>query len=117
MSSTNNTASASKDWVLAKDEQKPASLVVHERHSSLAFPWFRFVYAQGDDSSLQIIFATHLVTISGDGLGPLLEAVAANRVVSVTAPTENQAKFGVRGPDAEEQTGSAIHSISVEKFK
>ena len=117
--SPNNTASASasKDWVLAKDEHKAVSLIVHERRSSLALPWFRFVYAQGDDSTLQIIFATHLVTISGDGLGPLLEAVAANQVVSVTEPTQNEAKFGVRGPNLDEHTGPAIHSITVQKFE
>ena len=116
--STNNTASVSKDWVLLpKDEHKAVSLIVHERRSSLAVPWFRFVYAQGDDSKLQIIFATHLITISGEGLAPLLEAVAANRVLSVTEPTENEAKFSVRGPNAGEHDGSAIHSITVEKFK
>ena len=115
--STNNTASASKDWVLLKDEHKAVSLIVHERRSSLALPWFRFVYAQGDDFKLQIIFATHLITISGEGLAPLLEAVAANRVLSVTEPTENEAKFSVRGPNAGEHDGAAIHSINVEKFK
>ena len=101
MSSTNtNTTASASDWTLAKEEHKAVSLIVHQRRSSLALPWFRFVYAQGDDSTLQIIFATHLVGISGEGLGPLLEAVAANRVLTVSEPTENEAKFGVRGPNA-----------------
>jgi hypothetical protein len=113
---TNNTASAS-DWTLAKDEHKAASLIVHQRRSSLVLPWFRFVYAQGDDSKLQLIFATHLVSINGEGLGPLLEAAAANRVLSVTEPSQNEAKFGVRGPNVGEHDGAAIHSITVEKFK
>jgi len=113
---TNNTASAS-DWTLAKDEHKALSLIVHQRRSSLALPWFRFVYAQGDDSRLQLIFATHLVTINGEGLAPLLEDVAANRVASVTEPTDNEARFGVRGPDAGEHEGAAIHSITVEKLE
>ena len=113
---TNNTASAS-DWTLAKDEHKAVSLIVHQRRSSLVLPWFRFVYAQGDDSKLQLIFATHLVSINGEGLGPLLEAAAANRVLSVTEPTQNEAKFGVRGPNAGDHDSAAIHSITVEKFK
>jgi hypothetical protein len=113
---TNNTASAS-DWTLAKDEHKAVSLIVHQRRSSLALPWFRFVYAQGDDSRLQLIFATHLVSIDGDGLAPLLEAAAAQTVMSITEPTQNEAKFGVRGPKDGEIRGGAIHSITIEKFK
>jgi hypothetical protein len=113
---TNNTASVS-DWMLAKDEHRVVSLIVHQRRSSLVLPWFRFVYAQGDESKLQLIFATHLVSIEGEGLAPLLEAVAAHRVLSVTEPTQNEAKFGVRSPNAGEHDGPAIHSITVEKFK
>ena len=118
MSSTNTNNSASvSDWTLAKDEHKAVSLIVHQRRSSLVLPWFRFVYAQGDDSTLQLIFATHLVAIGGDGLGPLLEAAAAQRVLSITEPTQSEAKFNVRGPNAGDHQGPAIHSITVEKFK
>jgi hypothetical protein len=118
MSSTNtNNAASTSDWTLAKDEHKAVSLIVHQRRSSLALPWFRFVYAQGDDSRLQLIFATHLVSIDGEGLAPLLEAAAAQRVMSITEPTQNEAKFGVRGPNAGEVQGGAVHSITVEKFK
>jgi len=38
-------------------------------------------------------------------------------VLSVTEPTQNEAKFGVRGPNVGEHDGAAIHSITVEKFK
>jgi hypothetical protein len=114
---TNNNTALASDWALAKDEQKAVSLIVHMRRSSLALPWFRFVYAQGDDSKLQLIFATHLVSIDGEGLGALLEAAANQRVISITEPTQSEAKFSVRGLNAGEVRGAAIHSITVEKFK
>ena len=52
-------------------------------------PYFRFVYAEGDDARIEIAFASHLVTVTGHGLTALLAAVSTQRVVRVIQPTTN----------------------------
>ena len=48
------SVSASADWHVVKaDEQKPESLLVHSRRAVFVFPWFRFVYAEGDNTREQ----------------------------------------------------------------
>jgi hypothetical protein len=88
---------AVEDWQLAgKDGSKPASLVVRLRRRTYLLPYFRLVYAEGDNSQVKIAFASHKVTITGHGLAALLAALATHRVVRVMQPTKNEATFGVR---------------------
>jgi hypothetical protein len=82
---------------------------VKQRKQSYAFSYFRLVYAEGDDAGVRIAFSSHLVTVTGHGLDALLEAIAAQRVVRLMQPTENEYKFSVRGAG---QAG--IKNISVE---
>jgi hypothetical protein len=103
------SALASEDWQLADGAARPASLIVQQRKQSYAFPYFRLVYAEGDDAGVRIAFSSHLVTVTGHGLDALLEAIAAQRVVRLMQPTENEYKFSVRGAG---QAG--IKNISVE---
>jgi hypothetical protein len=108
----------SEDWQLADDDgPKPPSLVVQLRRRVYVLPWFRFVYAEGDNAQVQVAFASHMVTITGNGLAALLAALATQRVVRLIQPTENEAAFGVRGPGAGRYTGPAIIDISVAPFK
>ena len=108
---------ASEDWELSpEDGHKPASLVIELRRSSHVLPWFRFVHAQGDNSMVKLAFASHIVTITGHGLAALLAAVAAQRVIRLIQPTENEAKFDVRGPASSQYSGPSISDISVEQF-
>jgi hypothetical protein len=111
------SALASEDWQLEEPGVKPASLVVQLRRQVYILPWFRFVYAEGDNAQVQLAFASHLVTIAGNGLTALLAALATQRVVRLILPTENEAKFGVRGVGATKYTSPAITDITVEKFK
>ena len=68
---------ASEDWQLAdEDGSKPASLVVQLRRRAHVLPYFRFVYAEGDNSQVKIAFASHMVTVTGHGLAALLAALA-----------------------------------------
>jgi hypothetical protein len=107
---------ASEDWQLTgKDDSKATSLLVQLRRRAYVLPYFRLVCAEGDDSQVKIAFASHLVTVTGHGLAALLEALATQRVVRVVAPTENEAKFGVRGVSAMNYTGPSITAISVEQ--
>jgi len=107
----------SEDWQLAEEGSKPASLVVQLRREVFALPWFRFIYAQGDNSSVLIVFASHAVTVNGHGLAALLSAVAAERVLRLIQPTENEARFAVRGPNATQYAGPSILTVTVEKFE
>jgi hypothetical protein len=110
------TELASEDWqVVKEDGKKPVSLLVQLRTRAYILPYFRFVYAEGDNSLVKIAFASHLVTVTGSGLAALLVALASNVVVRIIQPTENEAKFGVRGPSASKHNGVAIHDISVEE--
>jgi hypothetical protein len=109
---------ASEDWQLAdEDGSKPASLVVQLRRRAHVLPYFRFVYAEGDNSQVTIAFDSHIVTVTGHGLAALLAALATHRVVRIIQPTENDAKFGVRGPGAAKYNGPGITDITVEEFK
>ena len=110
------SALVSEDWQLDQDGATPLSLLVQLRRAAHVFPWHRFVYAEGDNNLIRIAFASHLVTVSGSGLAALLAAVAGQRVIRLIQPTQNEAKFGVRGPGADRYTGPAIHDIVVEKF-
>ena len=111
------SALVSEDWQSAEDGHKPASLVVQPRHGVHIFPWMRFVYAEGDNNLVRIAFASHMVTITGHGLAALLAAIAGQRVIRVIEPSENEARFGVRGPNAGRYTGPSISAITVEQFK
>ena len=118
MSNMPESALASEDWQVAAEEStKPVSLVIQLRRRAHVLPWFRFLYAEGDNTQIQIAFASHIVTISGKGLVTLLAAIATQRVVGIVQPTENESKFGVRGPGAGRYTGPSISDITVAPFK
>jgi hypothetical protein len=109
------SVSVSEDWQIDESDAKPPSLVVQLRRSALVLPWFRFFFAQGDDANILVAFATHRVVITGHGLAPLLWAISTARVVRVIEPTENEAKFGVRGAGSMKYSGPSITSIGVQE--
>ena len=98
-----NPPATESAWVLKTGSssneggQKPVSASFSCVRSAYVLPYFRFVYAEGDNSQVKIAFASHLVTVSGNGLAALLAALASQQVVRLIQPTENEAKFGVRG--------------------
>jgi hypothetical protein len=113
-----NSHLASEDWLLTKeDAPKPPCLAVQLRRSWCVLPYFRFIYASGDESQVVIAFSSHVVTVTGHGLAALLVALADTRVSRLIEPTENEAKFGVRGPNAVSYRGPAITAITVEEVE
>jgi hypothetical protein len=108
------SVSVSEDWQIDESDTKPPSFVVQLRKSAVVLPWFRFIYAEGDDRQIVIGFASHRVTVRGHGLEGLLAAISALRVVRIMQPMENEYKFSVRGPGAQSYTGPGISSITVE---
>ena len=112
------SASASEDWQFAaENSSKPVSLVIKLRRQAFILPWFRFIYAEGNHEQLKLQFASHTVAVTGHGLTALLVAIAAQRVLHISEPTENEAKFGVRGPDAGPYRGPGITAIAVEEIE
>ena len=92
------SGSASEDWQITPENgPKPVSLVIELRRQAFILPWFRFVYAEGNHEQLKVQFASHAVAITGHGLTALLGAIASQRVLRISQPTENEAKFSVRG--------------------
>ena len=115
---TRESAWVSEDWQLESNaDLKPAHLVIQLRRCAHVLPWMRFVYAEGDNDQVKIAFASHMVTVTGHGLAALVAALAAQQVVRLIQPTENQAKFGVRGAHAGADSGPGITNITVEEFK
>lgn len=109
---------ASEDWQLIKEGvSKPTSLIVQLRRRAYVLPYFRFLYAEGDNAQVEIAFVSHLVSVSGNGLAALLAALASNVVVRLIQPTESEASFGVRGAGSVKYTGPSITDIAVEESK
>ena len=108
---------SSEDWQLAEDGHKATSLLVQLRRGAFVLPWLRFLYAEGDNNMVKLAFASHMVTVSGDGLAALLAAVVAQRVLRLIQPTDKEARFAVRGVAAIKYTGPSIHDITIEQFQ
>ncbi|MGB9455473.1 MAG: hypothetical protein WCB12_05495 [Bryobacteraceae bacterium] len=78
-----NTASVDKSpWTISTADQPPALEIVLSRQTVI-LSWNQFVYAEGGDDDVRIAFASHDVVVKGAGLGPLLHAIAANRVARI----------------------------------
>ena len=89
----------SEDWQLTADNvPKPLALVIQLRRYAHILPYFRLVYAEGDNSKVKIAFASHLVTITGHGLAALLAALSSQQVARLVQPMESEARFRVAGP-------------------
>jgi hypothetical protein len=56
-------------------------------------PWTQFLYAEGGDDEVRLVFATHDVLARGAGLNALLADVAAQRLVGLSEPPRAE-RFG-----------------------
>ena len=70
-------------------------------------PWTQFLYAEGGEDEVRLVFATHDVVVRGAGLHVLLADVAAHRLVGLNEPLRTQ-RFTVR-------TGMSIRELVVTK--
>jgi hypothetical protein len=109
---TNNTQASvtepsdtSEDWELVEEGHRAASIMIQWRRSIRVYPWFRFAKAEGDNSSVDLEFGDDVITVNGNRLHLLLRAIAEHRVLRLIQPTENEAKFNVRGENAVRQIG------------
>ncbi len=78
-----NTASVDKaPWFISAADQPPALEIVLLRQTVI-LSWNQFVFAEGGEDELRIVFASHDVVVKGAGLGPLLRSIAAHRVARI----------------------------------
>ena len=56
-------------------------------------PWTQFLYAEGRDDEVRLLFATHDIVARGSGLSALLADVAAQRLIGMDEPSRAE-KFG-----------------------
>jgi hypothetical protein len=109
---TNNTqalvadpSDTSEDWELVEEGLRAASIMIQWRRSIRVYPWFRFTKAEGNTDTVSLEFGDDVITVTGKRLHVLLRAIAEHRVLRLIQPTENEAKFDVRGDNATRQTG------------
>jgi len=82
-----STASGGSDrpWRIGREgSQNALELVLIER--TYVLPWAQFLYAEGRDDEVRLIFATHDVVVRGAGLQGLLTDLAANRLAGLSEP-------------------------------
>jgi hypothetical protein len=86
----------SEDWELAEPGERAMSLTVVWNRSTRIYPWYRFTRATGTHGSVELDFGGDLITVVGNRVHTLLPAIAEQRLISLTQPTENEVKFDVR---------------------
>ena len=93
-----NTASADnrRGWSVNSDE-KPAALEIVLMKRSIVLPWSQFLYAEGGDDEIRVVFATHDVIVRGAGLIPLMRDLAAQRVTAMLEPVRAERFPGCGG--------------------
>ena len=76
----------------SEDDSRPVSLVVQLRQQAYVLPWSLFLFADGTDGQVRLTFHTHVVLVTGVGLGALLLDVATHSVRQLVEP-DRTAKF------------------------
>jgi hypothetical protein len=100
------SAGNQRGWRVGREHSQNALEVVLLARTYV-LPWAQFLYAEGGDDEVRLIFATHDVVASGTGLQALLSDLAAQRLIGLDEPTRSE-RFG--------QTNSrCVRELSVRK--
>lgn len=86
------SAGSPRGWRVAQGPA-PSALEIVLLDRTYVLPWSQFLYAEGGEDEVRIVFATHDVVAKGVGLQQLLTDVAAQRVVGLDEPTRSE-RFG-----------------------
>jgi hypothetical protein len=93
-------------WRVVGGQSVPA-LEVLLLDRTYVLPWSQFMYAEGGDDHVHLVFATHDVVARGRGLSLLLTDAAAQRLACLAAPPR-AARFG-------NSTAVCVREVSVQK--
>jgi hypothetical protein len=90
-----NVASAGdqRAWRVVGGQSGVPALEVSLHDRTYVLPWSQFLYAEGGDDHVHLVFATHDVVVSGRGPSLLLTDAAAQRLVCLAAPPRAE-RFG-----------------------
>ena len=97
---------SSTPWTVNLEERTPALEIVVLRRTYV-LPWSQFLYAEGGEDEVRIVFAAHDIVVRGSGVAALLADVAAQRVAVLREPTRAD-RFSGSG-------GRMIREIIVQK--
>lgn len=86
------SADNQRAWRAVGGQSVPA-LEVSLPDRTYVLPWSQFLYAEGGDDHVHLVFATHDVVVSGQGLSLLLTDAAAQRLACLAAPPRAE-RFG-----------------------
>lgn len=89
------SAGSHRGWRNGREQNQVALEIVLLGRTYL-LPWTQFLYAEGGDDEVRLVFATHDVVARGFGLGALLADVAAQRLIGIDEPGRAE-KFGGAG--------------------
>jgi hypothetical protein len=104
----NVVSAGNAPWVISAGDPA-ATLEIVLQKQTVVLSWQQFVYAEGDSEQVRLAFASHDVVISGAGLDPLLDAIAARRVVSL--------RESVRAERFSAQAGWFVSEIVVRRIE
>jgi hypothetical protein len=100
------SAGSERPWRTGREaSQNSLELVLIDR--TYVLPWTQFLYAEGSDDEVRLVFATHDVLVRGAGLQVLLTDVAARRLVGMNEPLRAE-RFTAR-------TGMCVRELVVTK--
>jgi hypothetical protein len=80
------SASVASEVAWQVNERGAHALEVVLHKATYVLPWSQFLYAEGGEDEVRLVFATHDVMVKGSGLAALLTDVAAHRLAAVTEP-------------------------------
>ena len=88
---------------------RPLALQVILLKHTYVLPWSQFLYAEGGNDEVRLIFTTHDVLVKGSNLNALLAAISAHGLALIQEP--------VRPDRFSTGAGPFICEISVEKIE
>ena len=80
------SASVVSELAWQVNERGAHALEVVLRKATYVLPWSQFLYAEGGEDEVRLLFATHDVVVKGSGLGALLTDVASHRLAALAEP-------------------------------
>jgi hypothetical protein len=102
------SAGNQQGWRVGREHSHNAlEVVLLER--TYVLPWAQFLYAEGGDDEVRLVFATHDVLARGAGLQLLLVGLTAHRLVGLDEPTR-AARFG------DGSAGRWLRELSIHKI-
>jgi hypothetical protein len=101
------SAGNQRGWRVGREHSQNALEVVLLGRTYV-LPWAQFLYAEGGDDEVRLVFATHDVLARGAGLQMLLADLAAQRLVGLDEPTRAE-RFGAAN-------GRSVRELSVHKI-